>query len=132
MIVDASAIVAVLRGEPQAPELIQTLRQSRSRQMSTASYVEVSIVIDRSGDPVLSRRLDEVLHALGITLVPFDHEQAAIAQAAHSDFGRGSGHPARLKFGDCMTYALAKAAGEPLLYVGNDFAATDLHPALPR
>lgn len=100
--------------------------------MSAASYVEASIVIDRSGDPVLSRRLDEVLKALAIDLAPFDADQAVIARSAHDDYGRGSGHPARLSFGDCMTYALAKSTGEPLLYVGDDFAATDLHPALPR
>jgi ribonuclease VapC len=132
VIVDSSAFIAILRGEPSAPELVQALRNARAPLMSTSSYLEVSIAIDRGGDPVLSRRLDEVLHELGITLAPFDAGQAALARSAHDDFGRGSGHPARLNFGDCMTYALAKATGEPLLFVGDDFAATDLHPALPR
>lgn len=132
MIVDSSAFIAILRGEPSARALVDAIRTARAPRMSAASYVEASIVIDRIGDPVLSRRLDEVLQELRITLAPFDAGQAALARSAHDDFGRGSGHPARLNFGDCMTYALAKSTGEPLLFVGDDFAATDLHPALPR
>ena len=79
---------------------------------------------------MLSRRLDELLELLRIELAPFDAAQAVAARAAYADFGKGSGHPAGLNFGDCLTYGLAKATGQPLLYVGDDFAHTDLHPAL--
>ena len=87
-------------------------------------------MIDRVGDPVLSRRLDELLELLRIELAPFDAGQAMAARAAYADFGKGSGHPAGLNFGDCLTYGLAKATGQPLLYVGEDFGQTDLRSAL--
>ena len=90
----------------------------------------MSAVIDRIGDPVLSRRLDELLALLHVELAPFDTIQAAAARAAYADFGKGSSHPAALNVGDCLTYGLAKATGQPLLFVGDDFAHTDLHPAL--
>ena len=97
--------------------------------MSAASYVEAGAVVDRVGDPVLSRRLDELLEVLHIELAPFDAAQASAARPAYADFGRGSGHPAGLNFGDCLTYGLAKETGQPLLFVGEDFAQTDLRPA---
>jgi ribonuclease VapC len=132
LIVDTSAVIAILFDEPEAPALVRAIRTTGPAAMSAASYVEAAAVIDGIGDPVLSRRLDQLLRTLAITLAPFDAEQAVVARTAYADFGKGSGHPARLNFGDCMTYALAKASGEPLLYVGDDFAATDLHPALPH
>jgi ribonuclease VapC len=132
LIIDTSAVIAILFDEPEAPALVRVIRTAGPTSMSAASYVEAAAVIDGIGDPVLSRRLDQLLRSLAITLTPFDAEQAVVARTAYADFGKGSGHPARLNFGDCMTYALAKSTGEPLLYVGDDFAATDLHPALPR
>lgn len=130
MIVETSAIVAILRGEPQAERLAEAVLAAGGAQISAASYVEAAAVVDRVGDPVLSRRLDQLLDLLGIELVPFDAAQAAAARAAYADFGKGSGHPAGLNFGDCLTYGLAKATGQPLLWVGRDFGQTDLASAL--
>lgn len=95
--------------------------------MSAASYLEVSIVIDRANDPVASRRVDDLIQYLGMTIEPFDASQATIARDAYRDFGRGSGHPAGLNFGDCITYALARSKRERLLFKGADFAHTDLN-----
>jgi ribonuclease VapC len=130
MIVDTSAVIAILRGEPQAEQLADTVLAAGGASMSAASYVEAAAVVDRVGDPVLSRRLDELLELLHIELAPFDAAQAGAARAAYADFGKGSGHPAGLNFGDCLAYGLAKATGQPLLYVGDDFAQTDLRSAL--
>lgn len=130
MIVDTSAVIAILRAEPLAEPLAGAILAAGGARMSAAGYVEAAAVVDRIGDPVLSRRLDELLALLGIELVAFDAAQAGAARAAYADFGKGSGHLAALNFGDCLTYGLAKVTGLPLLYVGDDFAQTDLHPAL--
>lgn len=129
MIVETSALLAILFDEPGAAELAQSIVAARQASISTASYVEAAAVIDRRGDPVASRRLDELLDTLRITLIPFDEHQARLARAAYCDFGRGSGHPAGLNLGDALTYGLAKATDEPVLFVGNDFTHTDLRPA---
>ena len=89
-------------------------------------------MIDSGNDPVLSRRVDELLEILAIGIEPVTVEQARIARQAYKDFGRGSGHPARLNFGDCFAYALAKDKGQPLLYKGNHFSHTDVRSALPH
>lgn len=130
MIVDSSAIIAILRDEPEAAELARVLVERGGAKISAATYVETAAVVDRIGDPVLSRRLDELLTLAGIEMVTFDASQAALARAAYADFGRGSGHPARLNLGDCFSYALAKATDQPLLFVGQDFIHTDVRPAL--
>jgi ribonuclease VapC len=132
MIVDTSAVIAILRGEQESEQLVAAIQSAGGALISAASYVEAAAVIDRIGDPVLSRRLDELLELLRVELEPFDARQAAAARAAYADFGRGSGHPASLNYRDCLTYGLAKATGQPLLFVGHDFAQTDLRPALPR
>ena len=129
MIVDTSAVLAILRGEPEAQRLAEEILGSEVALMSTASYVEAGAVVDRIGDPVLSRRLDELLALLRVELASFDSAQATAARAAYADFGEGSGHPAALDFGDCLAYGLAKVTGQPLLFVGDDFAQTDLRPA---
>lgn len=87
------------------------------------------MVLDSRKDPVLSRSLDEFLQVAGVEIVPVTVEQARIARDAYRDFGKGSGHPAQLNFGDCFSYALAKATTEPLLYVGLDFSHTDVAAA---
>lgn len=129
MIVDTSAIVAILRGEAEAAELRTAIRQASEPRMSAASYLELGIVIDRVGDPVLSRRLDDVLETLDITIAEVSAAQARLARAAYRDYGRGSGHRAGLNFGDCFSYALAADAKEPLLFEGDDFGHTDVRPA---
>ena len=98
------------------------------RRMSAASLLEASIVVDASGDPVASRKLDELIARVAMIIEPVTPEQAALGRAAYRDFGRGSGHPAKLNMGDCFAYALAKDKAEPLLFKGNDFVHTDVEP----
>jgi ribonuclease VapC len=94
--------------------------------MSAANWLEAAIVIDGSKSPIASRRFDEAVAEAGIVIEPVTLEQADIARAAYRDFGRGSGHPAQLNFGDCFAYALAKSMREPLLFKGDDFSRTDV------
>lgn len=131
MIVDSSAIVAIAMGEPEARAFVQSIAFAPRRRMSAATYVETGVVLDGRGDPVLSRDVDRLLAELDITIEPVTERQARIARDAYRDFGRGSGHPARLNFGDCFSYALAKDAGEPLLFKGDHFIHTDTRPAAP-
>ena len=126
MIVDTSAIVAMLRAEPDANALSKALGGAAVLRLSAASYVELAVVIDGLGDPVLSGGLDAVLTAYRIRIEPLTESQARIARAAYQRFGRGSGHPARLNMGDCFAYALARDLDEPLLFKGDDFKLTDI------
>lgn len=126
MIVDASAIVAILRGEPERDEFNAALANAESRRISAVNYVEAAIVTDASRNPILSRKLDDLMREAKITIEPVTALQARIAREAYRDFGKGSGHPAGLNLGDCFAYALAKVAGEPLLYKGEGFGRTDL------
>lgn len=129
MIVDTSAIVALLRDEPGADALAMAILADPSPKMSAATAVELYAVADVRGAPAEARRVDALLKKLGIRLVPFDDTQAAIAREAYRDFGRGSGHSAKLNLGDTFAYALATHTGEPLLYVGDDFSRTDVRSA---
>ena len=127
MIVDASALVALVRDEPGADRFFRALSDPREpKRMSAANYLEAAIVIDASKNPIASRRFDDAVAAAGIIVEPVDREQAEIARAAYRDFGKGSGHPASLNFGDCFAYALARARREPLLFKGDDFSQTDV------
>lgn len=94
--------------------------------MSVVNYLEVAIKIDRQPDPVVTRRFNELVDALGVELVAVTLEHASITREAYRDFGEESGHPAQLNFGDCFAYALAISAGEPLLFKGDDFTHTDV------
>lgn len=126
MIVDSSAVVAILRQEPEALEFSETLEKADRLRMSVVSYVETAVVVDSARDPIVSRKLDDLLSAAAIEIVPVTLEQGRIAREAYRDFGRGSGHPAKLNFGDCFSYALARDSDEALLFKGNDFCATDV------
>jgi ribonuclease VapC len=97
--------------------------------VSAGNFVETAFIIDASRDPVASRRFDDLIKEAQITVEPVTEAQARIAREAYRDFGKASGHPARLNFGDCFAYALAKVTGEPLLFKGDDFARTDIKPA---
>ncbi len=97
-----------------------------NRRISAANFLEAAIIIDGSRDPIASRRFDEFVREARLLIEPVTEAQARIAREAYRDFGRGSGHPAKLNFGDCFAYALAKDKGEPLLYKGDDFKHTDL------
>ena len=130
MIIDTSAMVAVLFEEPEMPAFAQAMEDAFDCRMSAANFLETAIVIDGWRDPVVSRRLDDLVNPVGIVIEPFDEVQARLARAAYRDFGKGSGHPARLNFGDCFAYALARQRGEPLLFKGNDFGYTDITLAL--
>ena len=127
MIIDTSAVIAVLKEESDAPRFLRVLTLSAEpKRMSAANYLEAAIVVDANRNPLLSRRLDELIVQTEIMAEPITLEQANIARAAYRDFGRGSGHPARLNFGDCFAYALAKSMREPLLFKGDDFSQTDV------
>jgi ribonuclease VapC len=126
MIVDTSALIAILRDEPQAETLAHAIESSSVRRLSAVSFVEAAVIIDASRDPVASRRFDDLIKEAQIIIEPVTEEQARIAREAYRDFGRGTGHPAKLNFGDCFAYALAKFTAEPLLFKGDDFARTDI------
>ena len=130
MIVDTSALIAILRDEQDAMIHARAIANAAIRRISAATYVETSAVIDASRDPIASRRFDDLLHEAQFAIESVTEVQARIAREAYRDFGRGSGHPARLNFGDCFSYALAKAMDEPLLFKGDDFTRTDITSAL--
>ncbi|MFT4163738.1 MAG: type II toxin-antitoxin system VapC family toxin [Microlunatus sp.] len=130
MIIDTSVLVAILTGEEDGPALLDVVLQAERPKMSTASWLESAIVLDSRSAPRRRRRLDDLMTTLGIEVIPFDAEQAGVARLAYQDFGRGSGHPAQLNFGDCFAYALAVVSGELLLYKGDDFAATGVRSAV--
>lgn len=126
MIIDTSVVVAILRDEPDAAAYLEAIRSTLPRSISAATYVELGVVIDGPGDPIASRRLDDLLGRMGIVIEPVTEPQARIARLAYRDFGKRSGHPARLNFGDCFAYALARDLNEPLLFKGDDFRHTDI------
>jgi ribonuclease VapC len=129
MIIDTSALAAIVFREADRDSYRQAIIQAPRRVISAATYVELSIVVDSRHDPVVSRSLDDLLTSLGIEVADLTADQARIARSAHRDFGRGSGHPARLNLGDCFSYALAKQIDEPLLWKGDDFGHTDVRRA---
>ncbi len=130
MIVDTSAIVAILRAEADARTLAAAVAGANVRRVSAVNYVEAAAVIDGSRSPIASRRFDDFFREAELVIEPVTPEQARIAREAYRDFGKGSGHAAQLNFGDCFAYALAKALGEPLLFKGDDFRNTDLAAAI--
>lgn len=130
MIVDSSAIVAMLLAESGFEEIVDKLLQTKSApKMGSPNSLETTIVVDGKRDPLLVGRFEEVIEKFNIEVVPFTPEHARIAREAYRDYGKGSGHPAKLNFGDCMAYALARSEREPLLFVGNDFTHTDIEAA---
>ena len=129
MIVDTSAIVAIVLGEPGAEDLREALAQSANSRISAPGYVELCAVLQRRNRPEIGRTVDRLLAAYEIEIETFDAEQARVAAQAYRDYGRGSGHRARLNLGDSYSYALASVTGEPLLFLGDDFIHTDIHSA---
>lgn len=130
MIIDTSALIAILRAEPDASEMARAIERAQIRRISAANWLETAVVIDASRDPVASRRFDELVQTAELQVEPVTGDQARIARDAYRDFGKGSGHQAGLNFGDCFAYALAKSTGEDLLFKGNDFGHTDITSAL--
>lgn len=129
MIVDTSVLVAIHEGEPDARQFLDLLLETPALRISAGSLLEAYLVLDSRQPLRTSRRFDRLIGDLGLEVVPVDEEQVAAARAAYRDYGRGSGHPAGLNFGDCFAYALATVTGEPLLFKGEDFTHTDVTPA---
>jgi ribonuclease VapC len=128
MIIDTSAIIAILFDEDDAETYAKTIAAADSCRISAATFVETAVVVEAQTKNNGGRQLDAFIRRAGITIEPVTEEQAHIARQAFIDFGKGR-HPAGLNYGDCFSYALSKAAGEPLLFKGKDFAKTDLSPA---
>jgi ribonuclease VapC len=129
IVLDSSAVIAILRDEPERRDFIDAIVDHGEPRISAATYVEASMVMelrlgDRSG-----REFDTLLDDIGAITVPFDQAQAKVARAAFRRFGKGR-HRAGLNLGDCFTYALASILDAPLLFKGDDFALTDLKRAL--
>ena len=129
MIVDTSVLIAILKEEPESGDFLQRMARAESLEMSAATYLETGIVADRNKNALLSRRVDEIIEAFAITVVPVTEAQARRARAAYRQYGKGSGHSAGLNFGDCFSYALAIEHAKPLLFKGQDFGATDVRAA---
>jgi ribonuclease VapC len=127
MVVDTSALLAILLDEPERRKFNEALEATEARVMSAATFVEASIVIEARFGAEGIRDLDLFIERAGIGLAAVDSEQAQVARRAFSRFGKGR-HPAGLNYGDCFAYALAIVLGEPLLYKGDDFGRTDVIP----
>jgi ribonuclease VapC len=132
VIVDSSAIIAILREEDDAAVYAQAIAGADARRLSAASYLECGNVLDSQRDPIISRGLDELIQEAELVIEPVTDRQARLARQAYADFGKGSGHPAGLNFGDCLSYALALDLREPLLWKGNDFGHTGIQSALEQ
>lgn len=128
MVVDTSALLAILRDEPERERFVKALSESPDPIISAGTAVEAGIVAEARFGPEGKLRLDELLRTAGIRVVALDQIQADQAHLAWQRFGRGN-HPAGLNFGDCFAYALARQTGRPLLFKGDDFEATDIEPA---
>ena len=125
MVIDTSALLAILQDEPERRSFNEAIEAAESRVMSVANYVEVSIVVESRHGAEGLRELDRFVDRAGIELVGVDVGQGKMARDAFSRFGKGR-HPAALNFGDCFAYALARILAQPLLFKGNDFSKTDL------
>lgn len=128
MIIDTSAIIAVLTSEPESAHFRQLIADHPAK-VSAATYLECGIVIDRLRVPGMSRLFDRFFEEAAIAIEPVTAIQARIAREAYRDFGKGSGHKAQLNFGDCFSYALAIELREALLFKGDDFPHTDVRRA---
>lgn len=129
MIVDTSAIVCVHEGEPEARQYLDLMLDASSVRISAGTLLETSLVLDARQPLRSSRRLDRLVADLRLEVVPVDERHVTIARTAYRDYGKGSGHPAQLNFGDCFAYALATLTGDVLLFKGQDFSHTDVQPA---
>jgi ribonuclease VapC len=131
VIVDTSAIIAILYGEPERVQLAAAIHDADICRISVANFVELSMVVESQLGPEAERQIDAFFRRTGIVMEPVTVEHGHLARQAFLDFGKGR-HKAGLNFGDCFAYALAKATGEPLLFKGNDFTRTDIDVAATR
>lgn len=128
MVIDTSAVAAILFGEPDAEAIAARIAADPVRLISAATALECGIVIESEYGEEGARELDLLLLRCAIEVIPFNAEQLAVARHAYRTFGKGR-HPAALNYGDCFSYALSKTSGEPLLFKGQDFAETDIRAA---
>ncbi|MBE7198475.1 MULTISPECIES: type II toxin-antitoxin system VapC family toxin [Methylobacterium] len=128
MILDTSALIAILYREPEAETFVQRIHEAETCRMSVATWLELAIVVERQLGPEGTRQAETFLRRAGIVIEPLTVEQGELARQGFLDFGKGR-HRAGLNYGDCFAYALAKATGEPLLFKGNDFSQTDIPAA---
>lgn len=129
MVLDTSAVLAILQNEPERRQFNEAIDAAETRSLSTASFVECSMIVESRYGADGVRDLDLFIAKAQISLVPVDEEQANLARRAFRQYGKGR-HPAGLNFGDCFSYALSKALQDHLLFKGNDFSKTDVdrHP----
>jgi ribonuclease VapC len=130
MVVDTSALVAILQGEAEADAFRRELSVRRKTTISVVTAFEAFAVVSPRWGAEGTRRLDALIENADIAHVAVDQRQMQLAKEAYGRFGRGSGHPARLNFGDCFSYALARSLDAPLLYKGDDFSRTDIRSAI--
>lgn len=130
MIADTSALIAIFKAEDDAAVYARAIASADTRRLSAVSYLECGIVLDSQRDPIISRVLDEFIEKADFVVEPVTERQARLARQAYADFGKGSGHPAGLNFGDCLSYALAVDLREPLLWKGDDFTHAGIRSAL--
>ena len=126
MVIDTSALVALLLAEPEAPALAEAIAGDEARIVGAPTLVEASAVMVAKKGPQGEIALDALLQRLGIEIAPMTSEAATFARTAYARFGKGVGSPAVLNFGDCLTYGVARALDQPLLFKGPDFAGTDV------
>lgn len=129
MIIDTSAVLAILFAEDDAERYAEAIATAQVRLISAANYLEAGVVVDNQIGAAAGRQLDAMISRAEISIETVTREQADIARQAYLDFGKGN-HAAGLNFGDCFAYALSKSTGLPLLFKGNDFSKTDLASAL--
>ena len=130
MIIDSSAVLAILFADEDALDFARAIETAEARRMSAANWLETAIRVDIGGDPIASNAFDDIMREAGVIVEAVTVEQAEIARRAYRAYGKGTRHRAGLNFGDCFAYALAKTTGEPLLFKGDDFSRTDVRAAL--
>jgi ribonuclease VapC len=130
MVIDSSALIALLLGEPETADFVAAIAATPNRLINAPTYLETAVVMHVRSGLEAQEKLDRLLSELSAEIVPFSYDHARLALAACRRYGQGSGHPAGLNFGDCFTYALAKLRDEPVLFKGNDFSRTDLRIAV--
>ncbi|MFC3581788.1 type II toxin-antitoxin system VapC family toxin [Sphingomonas hylomeconis] len=130
MILDTSAVIAILRNEPEARPFVEAMLAAETLWLSAGSWLELTAVTTRAADKHIGDAADLLLERFGVVIQDVTKEIAVVARDGYRSYGRGTGHAAKLNFGDCFAYALAKVTGEPLLFKGDDFTHTDIVPAL--
>ena len=128
MIIDTSVLVAILEGEPEADAFVAAMQSAARCAISAVSVLEAGMVLEARRGPLARGTLDDLIRRCHISALPFNTPQLELARTAFSSSGKGR-HPAKLNFGDCVSYALARYTGEPLLFKGDHFSRTDIRPA---